>query len=258
MAEHTIQSAANTLQVLDMLAECGSISAGDVAEQLGLDRSNAYRLLKTMERSGYLEAGRNRYTAGYKLNLFAWQSIDPLQMIFFARPIMREVVEKSGENAHLCMRAPRGVTFVHQEFSDHIIQVVRRSSAVEPAYCTASGRAILAFLSERHQRIILENASIQQYTDNTITDVEELIKEFRKARELGYAEEIGELNQEVRCISVPIFNRRGIPIYSLGVSSTIRDMNQQKVNLCIGYLKAAARKLSQTCMQYEENSGPGF
>lgn len=251
MGPSFIQASANTLRILDIVSRHGSIRVGEAAAFLGVDRSNAYRLLKTMEHCGYLEFDEKCYTQGYKLDLMMSSGIDPVQMKLLAQPIMREVAAQTGEIVHLCMRIPRGMLFIHQEFSEQAIQVVKKDGAVEPIYCTASGRAALAFLSPRQQRLELESTTRCSYTDNTITDLDALLDQLRKVRERGFAEEVEEFNWGVRCIGVPIFNFRNVPTYSLGISSTTRGFQEQARNRWVGWLKAGARSISKLCADYE-------
>lgn len=252
MAEQRVNSAANAMQILDYITNEGRISVSDAAERLNLNRSNAYRLLKTMESSGYLESVGKWYKPGYKLDTVALADQNPIRMLHVATPIIRDVANETGEIVHLCMRVPNGMMLIHQEFSRHAIQVVKEYGSVEPLYCTASGRAALAFLSERHQRILLEQTPRISYTDNTVTDLEQLIEMLRITREQGYSEEIEEYNWGVRCIGVPILDSRGWPQYSLGISFTTRGYSEQAKNRWVGWLKAGVRQISAVYAESEK------
>lgn len=247
MGEPVIHSVANAMQVLDMVMGEGSVSVSDAARRLGIDRSNAYRLLKTLERGEYLSCEGKRYDLGYKLELFSVAGVNPLQMRLIAEPIMREVANETGEIVHLCMRVRTGMIFVHQEFSHRAIQVVKKHGAVEPVFCTASGRAALAFLPRQYQRSLLERSELKRYTKNTVTEMDALLEILRRTREQGYGEEIEEFNPGVRCIGVPVLNSRGWPQYSLGISYTSQGYSEQTKNRWIGGLRAGARQIAQAC-----------
>lgn len=247
MTEPIIHSVSNALQVMDLIIEEGGVSVKHTAERLGLDRSNAYRLLKTMEREGYLEFENRQYTMGYKLDMLSGIGMSPVQMRIIAEPIMRDVAKETEEIVYLCMRSRSGMMFVHQEFSQRIIQVVKKDGAIEPFYCTASGRSVLAYLPERYQETLLEEAQIKKYTEYTTTDIDKLRAILRTVKERGYAEEIEEFNKGVRCIGVPVPNSRGWPYYSIGVSFTTQSYSEQRRNRWVGSLKVGARQIAEAC-----------
>ena len=60
--------------------------------------------------------------------------------------------------------------------------------------------------------------NLETYTDTTITDEHELIEHLKLVRARGYALDLGEHEQEVRCVAAPIFDRYGETVAAISVS----------------------------------------
>lgn len=248
MSNQRIKSVNNALELLDIVInENRAISTNEVAQIFNLDRSNAYRILKTLEDHGYLASDRNEFSLGFKLDYLSARELNPVQMKMAVTPIMRKLAFECGENIHLCMRINKGMMFIHQEFSQNAIQVVKKYGAIEPFYCTASGRSVFAFLPEKYRDFLLSRDELIQYTANTVTDYDDLNGIYADVVETGYAEEIEEYNPGVRCISVPIKNPFGWPRYSIGISFPARDIEETKRTRYINTLKVGARLIYESC-----------
>lgn len=247
MSTAKVHTAENSFILLDRILQQGNLSVKEASELLNVDRSNAYRLLKSLESSGYISHDKRQYTIGYKIDNLLNRELNPIQMIVAASPIMRNLASETGETVNLCIRVTNGMMFIHQEFSTMAIQVVKKFGAVEPFFCTASGRAVLAYLPEEYQDIILHNEDRKRYTDNTITNIDELKTLLGQFKKQGYAEEVEEFNPNIRCLSVPIISRFGWPRYSLGISYTTQRFSEKKNAICEKLLKVGARQILESC-----------
>lgn len=251
-----VHIAENSFILLDRILQDGGLTVREAAELLQVDRSNAYRLLKSLESSGYVSHDKHCYMLGYKIDNLLNRELNPIQMIVAASPIMRNLASETGENVNLCVRVSDGMLFVHQEFSTMAIQVVKKFGAVEPFFCTASGRAVLAYLPEEYQNIILQNENRKQYTENTVTDVDTLKGLLKQYKKQGYAEEVEEFTPNIRCLSVPIISRFGWSRYSIGISYTVQSFSEKKNSFCEKLLKVGARQISESCDKlYISNEG---
>ena len=247
-----IQSVNNAMRLLDEIRIKGKINVKQAVDILGQNRSNVYRLLKTMADDGYLFVEHNNYYPGYKLDLLADMDISPIKMKIIAEPIMKSVAYNAGEIVHLCTRIQSGMLSVHQVFSTNDIQYVRRLGSVEPFFCTASGRSVLAYLPEEYQRFLLESAELKKYTLHTNTDINDLIKILKTVKEQGFAEEVSEFHEGVQCVSVPIFSGKNWPRYAIGVSFACqKGYTEQKMRI-VAILKVAARQILEACENSEK------
>ena len=85
-------------------------------------------------------------------------------------------------------------------------------------HCTGLGKAMLAFKTPSEIKWILNKRGMKAMTARTITEMGQMEKELEKIRNQGYAEDIGEMMDSLRCVAVPIRNKEGNVKYAISVS----------------------------------------
>ncbi len=218
------------LALLGLLIERGRLSVTEAAQLLEIDRSNAYRNMKKLEEYGFAARTGRRYVSGRR---FLPQSfLTPYAVAEFSREILHELVRTTGASAHLCVLSPHGATFAAQENAAGPICVSQPIGKEEPFHCTASGKAMLAFLPEPMRGTFIEEIGFERFTERTIGSREELEEQLALIRECGYAVDEGEYHPNLACICVPVFDSRGVSTYALGLSKPMlpdRTLDYPKV-----------------------------
>jgi len=137
-----------------------------------------------------------------------------------ARPYMHELLDRYNETVNLAILDRGDVVYIDQLESNNIV-IVRMFARVGnrgPAYCTGSGKVLLAGLDQDEFSRYLKNVSLRGFTADTITDPISLAREMDKVRENGYALDLGERDEGVGCVAAPIRNREGRVFAALSVS----------------------------------------
>lgn len=114
---------------------------------------------------------------------------------------------------------------------------------LEP-HCVAVGKVLLSHLSEDALDKIIETNGLQKKTYNTITDREELIKHLKTVSEEGFAEDNGELMENMKCLAAPIFNHHGINIAAISISSLESKLKGKKLEKAKKLLLKSSRQIS--------------
>lgn len=214
MAE--IQSLARGLQFLEILSEADQegVRITELAEQLQIDKGTASRLAQTLARYGYAERDEvtHRYRLGARVVYLSRSVIRRTPLRETAKPFLHELVERTGECAHLGVPAQGQVLYLDQEQSPATLRVNADVGMLAPLHCTALGKALLAFGGAP----LPETLSI--HTAHTIVDPEQLHAELETTRQQGYAIDDEEFDDGVRCIAVPICDYREKVIGSIGIS----------------------------------------
>lgn len=216
-----IQSLARGLKILDILCESSNgVSVTEIAERLGLDKGSASRLVATLANYSYAERDplSRRYTLGPQVVTLSRSLLAKLPLREVAKPYLRELMEKSGECAHVGILSQGKVLYIDQVESAASLRVNAEVGSLSPLHCTALGKAILAF-----SRIPLPH-SLERFTENTLIDLDSLRKDIEKVRERGYALDDEEFDLGVRCIAAPVFDYREKVIGSIGISGPVTRM----------------------------------
>jgi len=224
MAE--IQSLARGLKILDILGQAqNGVSITELAEHLDIDKASASRLVATLVNYGYAEKDQQtrRFHLGPQVVPLSRSVLARLSMREAAKPFLRELMERTGECAHLAVPAQGKVLYIDQVESPATLRVNAQVGTMNPLHCTALGKVLLAFGD-------LElPATLEPFTPQTLTDPDMLRKNLEQVCAQGYAVDDEEFDLGVRCIAVPVFDFRGKPAGSIGISGPATRITSERL-----------------------------
>ncbi len=202
-------SFARGLRLLLTVADRGEISADDLTKLLGMPLSTAYRFLRTLTEFGFVDRAAGQYRLGPRLVVGASGSNVPSeQLIRLSDPILRMLVEETGETALIMRRVGLSAMCLHQVESTKGMRVVMDSAAISPLYAGAMSRILLAFAPDDITKAVADN-DIEPITPNTPSR-EDLRGTLDDVRSGGIAVSEGELIPGSVTVAVPIVRRDGI------------------------------------------------
>jgi DNA-binding IclR family transcriptional regulator len=218
-----VQSLERALSILEVMAQEGApVTVTELSEKVNLKISTVHRLLTTLGHRGYVEQvpDSSKYRLGLKLLELGSAVLSFSDIRTVARPYLEELVANCNETANLAVLDGRDVVYIDQVESHNliIVKMFAQPGNRGPVHCTASGKALLAYLPADRLEQILAEAELTRFTHETITDVGSLKKELERVRQDGYAMDWGEMEEQVRCIAAPVFNHEGKAIATISVS----------------------------------------
>lgn len=238
-----LQSLTRGLAALDfMTAHAGPVRLTDVATALGVDKSNAAHLLKTLVAAGYArqDEGR-RYMASDKLAGPARteHSLEEIIAVKAAwRSTLEALVAETGECAHLAVLVGDRVWYIDKVDSPLPLKVDHPIGTLSPLHCTALGKAFLAFGKAQVPDVATA------YTPHTQTSRKAIADEIARTRARGYAVDDEEFAPGIRCVARPIYDEAGAMIAAVGVSGPSVRVNDVRLAE-LGQIVAAADKAAQ-------------
>jgi IclR family acetate operon transcriptional repressor len=227
-----INSLSRGAQILRLLVDsANALGATDVAERLGVDPSTAYRLLATLETHGFVsqDPGTKKYSIGYGILEVASGLLRRLSVVEIAQPHLRALSARTGENSHVAVRDRLSAVSVGSESATGILRVETTIGSGEPLHCTAVGKALLVDYTHALLLELYGADTLQRYTPQTITTLDELEAELARVRRLGYAFDDEELHPGVRCIAAPVRDRSGRVVAAFGVSSPAVRLTRDRI-----------------------------
>jgi DNA-binding IclR family transcriptional regulator len=214
-----VKSADRVMAVLDLVAERGALPFSEIAGALGLPKSSAHALLRTMAGRGYLAVDpERRYALGARIWELA-QAVPRVEDLrTLMKPLMDEVVRRTGETVQLATLDGLSAVYLALSESPHPVKLTSRAGVRLPAHTSAIGKALLAELDPREAARRLQGAELARLTDRTIVSVPKLLAELERTRERGYAVDSEEFAIGLRCIGVPIRDLDGEAVAAISVS----------------------------------------
>lgn len=243
----TVQSIDRTLDVLEALsARRVPTGISDLAHQVGLHVSTVHRLLATLVDRGYVrqDPETSRYHLGSRVFALASAADVHLDVRLVARPFLERLMRAASETANLVTATSEEVVYIDQVESTHLVKMFTQPGMRAPLYCTGSGKVILAHRPRAEAEPVLAGPFRRQ-TARTIGSREELEAELEAIRLNGYALDDEEMEDGVRCIAVPVFDRRGDVTAALSVSGPTTRMTTQRIIALVPLAKGIALELSQ-------------
>ncbi len=244
-----VQSVERVLNILEAMASVGGpITVTELADRVKLKISTVHRLLSTLLHRGYVEQeDDNKYRLGLKLMEIGNAVLYYSDIRTVARPYLEELMERCNETVNLAILDDVDVVYIDQVESKNLI-IVKMLAQVGnrgPVHCTSSGKVLLAFLPEDKREEVISRLDLVKYTNETITDPDNLRKELKRVREDGYAVDWGEREEHVRCIAAPILNHEGRAIASVSISGpSNRITTYYMKNELVDLIRQTARKIS--------------
>jgi len=243
-----VRSAARVLELLEYFAmQKEPASLTQIAEVFQIPKSSTHNLLKTLEQRGYII---RQGSTGYLLNTlfrtqgFGWAGSKLVRLTALAKPLMDALAATLEESITLSYLTDSGqIKIIMQSRSTKPICYIMDSEHLIPAYCTATGRIILACSSPEKREDVLNQQSLVSYTPYTITDRTALQELLVKAREKGYAISAEEYDLGGTGVAAAILDTTGTPIAALNVATVSARFDGKKAQI-IASITDAARQLS--------------
>jgi DNA-binding IclR family transcriptional regulator len=240
----SVQSVDRALTILETLARQGEAGVTELARDLGVHKSTAFRLVATLESHGLVEQAedRGKYRLGVGLLRLAGATTARLDVVQEARPVCRKLAADTGETVNIAVLADRAALYLDQIAGSSALQPHNWVGQHIPLHATANGKVLLSGLDSAALEELL--GSLPAYTDMTITKKGQLRAEVDKVRGQGYAVAVDELEVGLTAAAAPIRNAHGDVIASMSVSGPTFRLGDAAVSRATELLCAAATEVS--------------
>jgi DNA-binding IclR family transcriptional regulator len=219
---------------------------GELAKAIGCAKSTVSRIARTLEREGFLlsRPGRDGYRLGLRLWYLGSSAIsDASDFPRCALPHLEELVRRVQQSVQAVILDGTEVVYVQKVDAQHSLRTYTQLGARFPAYCSATGKALLAFQNEEVvQRVI--RGGLKAYTDRTVTKPAWLRSELERIRKRGYAMNKGEWRADIGGIAAPVFDRTSKAIGAIGVTMPLTQYPRDSSSEIIGAVVETAQSLS--------------
>jgi DNA-binding IclR family transcriptional regulator len=240
-----VQSVDRALTILGVLARIGEAGVTEIAGELGVHKSTAFRLVATLEAHDLVEQteDRGKYRLGMGLVRLAGAGTARLDVVQEARPLCRRLAAECGETVNIAVLADRSALYVDQVAGGSGLQSHNWVGQRIPLHATSNGKVLLSELSRAEVDGLVER--LRAHTERTITTRAALHRELAKVREQGYAVAADELETGLTAIAVPVRSAHGEVVASMSVSGPSLRMTADRVQTLVPVLAEAAAAVSR-------------
>lgn len=239
-------TALRALHVMEMLGTAGRpLSVADVADGINADRSTAYRMLMTLHDAGYVrrDASEKYYQLGYKLLSLTKGLLNDGERTELVGAALRQISAETQETAHYSVFDHDACVLVQRSKGTQLVAVDFQIGDRSPLHCSSAGKVLLAFLDMRRVEDIMTRG-LPRFTVNTITTPDALREELRTIRAQGYAMDDRQFHDDMRCVSVPVFDKSGMSA-AISLTGPSSRFTMAKLNELRKTIAAVANGLSR-------------
>jgi DNA-binding IclR family transcriptional regulator len=231
----TVQSVIRALFLLELLAkETTSVSLSELSQKASLKMTTVHRLLTTLMAKSFVKQDdlSLRYQLGVKTFEIGNAALFVNDLRSIARPFLKQLLERTNETINLAILEDTEVIYIDQIESTNvvIVKMFAQVGSRGPAYCTGTGKVLLADLNTDELRKRFSQVNFVKFTEYTITDLKQLIKILNKIKIDGYALDFSERDSGVTCVAVPVKNFDGRVQAAISVSAPAQRMSTERIH----------------------------
>lgn len=245
-AQNTIKSLDRAMQVFEYLSEDQGTTLTRLADGMAQSPATVYRILVTLEGRGLVEFDPDEqvWHIGPRAFVIGARFLRRTSLVERARPIMRKLMEVTGETANLGVEKEGLVLFLSQVETHASIRAFFPPGTLSALHASGIGKALLAHMDRDRLDRLLSAGDLQAFTHSTITRQDALRDSLSEIRALGYAVDHEERNEGMRCIAAPVFDINQEVVAGISVSGPTTRVNPAAVQRLSQPVIEAARDLT--------------
>lgn len=218
-----VEALGRGLAILDcFVTRGGKLSLGEISGSVGLNPPTTFRLLRTLEATGYVH--RNPETKRYALSLKVLDlqaaSLAALDFPQRIQPVVEGLNARLNESSSIAVLEGTVIRYVARVPSRRIMSINLQLGSTLPAYATSMGKVLLAARDPEEVRALYAHEPLTAFTPGTITSIEALLTHLAIVREQGFAVSNEELELGLRSAAAPIRGASGTVLAAMNVSTS--------------------------------------
>ena len=227
----TIRAVDRALDVLMCFSrQIPELTLTQISDRVGIHKSTVHRLLATLQAKHFVE--RDIETGAYRLGINMFQMTYPTlnynDLRSAAAPYLHQLNEQYRESVNLSFLD--GVDVIHLDVVESPQQIKLAGAIGQrlPAFCTATGKAILAFSPKELVHRIIERG-MHQYTETTLDSPEIFFENLKQTQQRGFAMSLEEFEDGINAVAAPILTQDAQPIASIAVAGPSYRLSQERM-----------------------------
>lgn len=222
-----LSSVRNAARVLKEFSRGTSeLGVTELSRRLGISKSTAHRLLVTLTEERLLE--QDPYTGTYRLGLAMYElgasAAGHADLHHASVPVIEQLAASTRETIQVAVLDGREVVYVERRDSPQALRIFGRIGHRNDAYCTSTGKVLLAFLPTEQCEATLDGWVLTPRTEHTITSIPRLRRELEIVRTRGWADNVNEVEIGVASVAAPIRNASGEVVAAVSVAGPLQRL----------------------------------
>lgn len=218
----------------------------EIANSLGMNKSNVSRLLTTLASQGFVvkDPDTQKYRLGLALIPLYAVVTTSLEVRREAEPLLQNLVNELGETANITVFQENSIIDIMRINSKQPVQIISHIEVLNPLHCTSAGKVFLAYQKDDYLTKYFDEGGIE-LSNKFYKSCEDFKEMLKKVREQGYAISFEELLEGVATIAAPIRDYTGKVAYSVSVLGPVHRFQPDSISV-INKVKKCALEISRS------------
>lgn len=227
----TVNSLVKAVNILKLyLDEDKSLGITEFSRALDIPKPTVQNIVSTLHENGLLEKDpmSQKYRLGPVLFQLGMQYANSMDLTMIARVWLEKLCNQYGEMAQAGIVMGERIVIVMKVEPDVNYMVFPQTGTVVPPHTSAIGKILLSGMNSKMRDVILENYSFTKFTDKTIDNREDFLKELNIVRSEGIAFDSEESINGLSCIAGPIYNNKNECMAAISLSGNSFKMESRR------------------------------
>lgn len=224
-----LQSVDRAFKIIEFLWEKDSATLSEIARHFDMPMSTAHIHLSTLVHSEYVVKSDDEYRCSFRFLGTGGELRDDLTLYQAAKPEVDELRKNSGEHANLTVMENGYSVQLYKSQSPESIDDNASLGTHLYLHSTATGKAILAELTEEEIDSVIENRGLPRLTEETITERDALFDELKTIQDQGYSVNRGEHYSGVCAVATSIKSNPDDTLGAISISGPLSRMGSQRI-----------------------------
>ncbi len=211
-----------------------------------MHKSTVHRVLATLENARFLEhdSATGNYRLGLRLLELASLVLEHVDLRRQAWPYLSRLAHESRETVDLGILDGTDVVYLEVIDSPQRVKLAVAPGQRLPACCTASGKAMLAFLPEQQVEQMLAQG-LPRFTNHTIISPGDFLADLRATRERGFAMSREEYEEDIHAVAAPILSIRQEPLAVVALAGPAFRLSPERMLELGPHVRQCANEIAQ-------------
>ena len=223
-------------------------SMAGIIRVTGMTKPTSHRIVNLLIDIGFLERDGSGmgFIEGASLVDLAHRTLRAAAPRSLRHSILQGLSDETGETSNYGVLSGDEVIYLDRVESKWPLGLRFDAGSRVPAHCTAIGKLLLSRLPEDEAAALLRTMPKSRYTENTLTNINALMKLLQNIRETGIGTDDQEFMHGVVCQAVPVITEDGKCIGGIAISAPEARMTLDEARAFVPQMKAAAANLAST------------
>ncbi len=243
-----VQSLRRALAIMKVIAAAGDgVTLTEIARATNLATSTAHRLLTTLQQDRFIQFKPDgaRWFVGVDAFTVGSAFLGARDVARIARPLLRRLMEQSGETANLAVLSEDMAVYAEQVESLQTVRAICKPGGRVVLHSTSVGKSMLAMMRPEEVSRILTAKGMGRFTPKTIDTPARMAISLSEVRATGYAIDDEEYSPGLRCVAAVVLNEQGEPLGAISISGPTTRVTRERVPQLGALVRTVANELTR-------------